>query len=105
MELYSHRSLLIMEKKEVVVLKPKKEFLVWAIPHMRFKHTLQQKFRKKSAFQLFRMHFLKAMKHIDTLHPQTTNMEIIEAWNNADNEVRLEYEKFANEFFFFKIVI
>src|SRR5436189_1428978 len=77
-------------EKQIIVLKPNCEFLTWNLSSTKI---------NSSPFQLFKQHYLKAMKHYNPgndLYVNNVNNEIIEAWN-YDKQVREEYEELSME--------
>ncbi|CAG8464222.1 10788_t:CDS:1 [Funneliformis mosseae] len=81
---YRCRSLLDI-KRNIIVLKPNYEFLMWKFPE---NYDVP---RNPFPFLLFRDNYLEATRSIQ--RDLKDDKEIAEAWKNADDKVRKEYEK------------
>jgi hypothetical protein len=81
-------------EKQIIVLKPNYEFLIWELQIDMGKYIPKD----LNPFFLFYDHYTKAMNHSQ----KKSNMykkfksEIIKAWNNADEEVRIKYNELAS---------
>ncbi|CAG8478401.1 4260_t:CDS:2 [Funneliformis caledonium] len=78
-----HRSLLDSINGNIVVLKPDYVFLMWKLP--------TRIISPNDAYNLFRDNYLEATRSIQ--RDLNVDKEIAEAWKNADDKVRKEYEK------------
>ena len=81
-------------RKYVVLLKPNCEFLMWELSTSNFYNIGKIK-TFVDPFTLFQTDILKTRKH--SLGPNY-HRKIIEAWSNADEEVRLEYENLYSRY-------
>lgn len=83
-------------EKQIIVLKPNYEFLMWKLQIKLEKYTP----KNLKPFSLFYDHYAKATNHSQkkTKKYKKFKLEIINAWNNADREVRIEYNELASLF-------
>ncbi|GBC06662.1 hypothetical protein RclHR1_00070029 [Rhizophagus clarus] len=82
------------QNKNVVVLRPNYEFLMWKLPSKQ--EILETKISEVqlNGFKLFKMHYLKAFKGGVNLS-KFDQAEISKTWEDADKEIHFEYEKLA----------
>lgn len=90
--------------KNIIILKPNCEFLLWKFPTSIIEaQYLTRKTSKLNGFTFFGLHYIEAVKkstdHYSGKASKSRrirlNTEIQKIWNIADKEIRLEYEKLA----------
>ncbi|CAG8478419.1 4261_t:CDS:2 [Funneliformis caledonium] len=90
-------------EKNVVVLKPNREFLMWSPSsstiERNVRYTTSRNLIDQNSFHIFKQHYLEALngkgKRDDISKFNRVHKEIVEAWKNADKEV-IEESNYQN---------
>ncbi|CAG8464149.1 10784_t:CDS:2 [Funneliformis mosseae] len=90
-------------EKNVVVLKPNREFLMWSPSsstiERNVRYTTSRNLIDQNSFHIFKQHYLEALNgkgnRDDISKLNRVHNEIVEAWKNADKEVIEEYRNLS----------
>ncbi|CAB4486444.1 hypothetical protein RhiirA1_387255 [Rhizophagus irregularis] len=76
------------QNKNVIVLRPDYEFLMWPIP------SEPEPENQLTSFELFELHYHNAFEQGVNLS-ELNQAEVHKAWDSADKEIHFEYKKLA----------